>query len=100
VGKVSSLEDRPLSYRRAMERIRLLWKDGLFLITPHAQKRMRERGFDTPDIEHLIHYGHVVDHSKPGGLWRYKVQGRLVDGEGASCVVEINGNLIVVTVIG
>ena len=49
--------------------------------------------------EPIIRYGRVVQHSKPGQLWRYTVIGRAVDGEQASCLVEMNGSLIIVTVI-
>ena len=52
------------------------------------------------DMQHVIRYGYVVEHSKPGQLWRYTVEGTSVDGEQVACVVEINGNLIsIVTVI-
>src|SRR6266516_1090568 len=98
-GKVRHLENRPLSYRRAMERLRTLWKDGIVQILPHAQDRMRQRRLDRQDLAYMIRYGHVVSHSKPGQLWRYKVEGKSVDGEQVACVVEINGNLIIVTVI-
>jgi hypothetical protein len=99
VGKVKRLEDRPLSSRRAMERIRTLWKDGKVEILPHAQTRMRERKIDMLDIQYVVRYGRVIEYSKPGQLWRYTVEGTSVDGEHVACVVEINGNLIVVTVI-
>jgi hypothetical protein len=121
-GKVRRLEDRPLSDRRAKDRIYTLWKTGFVEIWPHAQDRMRERKIDTTDIEHVLRYGHVVENNKPGlhwrshfssgkmtsghvvennkpGLhWRYKVKGTSVDGDQMACVVEINGNLIIVTV--
>lgn len=100
VDRVRRLEDRPLSYRRAMERIRTLWNEGLVEIDPyHAQVRMRERGFDMLDLEHLIRYGRVVEHSKPGRLWRYKVEGTSVEGERAACVVEIKGHRIVIVTV-
>jgi len=92
-------EDRPLSYRQAIERVRTLWKDGVVEILPHAQDRMRQRRLDRNDLASVIRYGRIVEHSKPGQRWRYKVMGRSVDGEQASCVVEINGSLIIVTVI-
>jgi hypothetical protein len=33
------------------------------------------------------------------GVWRYTILGKGVDGKTMKCVVEIDGNLIVVTVI-
>ena len=98
-GKVGRLEDRPLSYKRAMERIRALWKEGAVTFWTHALGRMKERKIDILDLEHLIRYGHVVEHSKPGQFWRYKVEGYSVDDERIACTVEINGKLIIVTVI-
>lgn len=92
-------EDRPLSYRQAMERVRTLWKEGVVEILPHAQERMRQRRLDRNDLASIIRYGRVVQHSKPGQLWRYTVIGQTVDGARASCVVEMNGSLIIVTVI-
>lgn len=98
-GKVARLEDRPLSYKRAMERMRVLWKEGTVIYSPHALKRMRERKIDASDVEHVVRYGHVVSHRKPSQVWRYTVAGLSVDGERISCAVEINGTLIIVTVI-
>lgn len=97
--KVRRLEDRPLSDRRAMERIRTLWKGGRVQILPHAQARMRQRHIDMQDIANIVRSGRVVEHSKPGLLWRYKINGTSIDGEKITSVVEINGNLIIVTVI-
>ncbi len=93
------LGDRPLSARQAMERIRILWKEGFVAILPHAQERMRQRHIDMQDLAHLIRFGRIVEHSKPAQQWRYKIEGASVDGEKSACVVEIDGTLIVVTVI-
>jgi Domain of unknown function (DUF4258) len=98
-GKMRRADDRPLSYRQAIERVRSLWKDGVVEILPHAQERMRQRRLDRNDLASIIRYGRVVQHSKPGQGWRYKILGRAVDGAQTSCVVEINGSLIIVTVI-
>jgi len=98
-AEVKPLPDRPLSSPRAMERIRLLWRENFVVILPHAQRRMLERKIDMLDIEHMIQNGSVVEHSKPGQYWRYVVKGRSVDGDQMQCVTEINGQLIVVTVI-
>ena len=68
-------------------------------MVPHAKKRMKQRGFDVLDIEHLFRLGNVVETSKPAELWRYRVAGTAVDGGRMSCIVEMNGSLIVVTVI-
>ncbi|MGE0824205.1 MAG: DUF4258 domain-containing protein [Candidatus Binatia bacterium] len=98
-GKGERFGDRPLSYKRAMERIRMLWKEGTVIYSLHALKRLRERKIDVSDVVQLIRYGHVVSHHKPDQFWRYTVAGLSVDRERLSCSVEINGKLIIVTVM-
>jgi hypothetical protein len=61
--------------------------------------RMDERGVDTNDLDHLIRYGRITEHSRPMFLWRYKIEGRSADGCRMACVVEVDGRLIIVTVI-
>ena len=91
--------DRPLSPRRAIERIRLLERDVGIVLTGHARQRMAQRKLSRRDIRQCLKYGRVVEHSKPFRLWRYKVEGSTIDGDPMSCVVEINGKLILITVI-
>lgn len=98
-AEIKQFWDRPLTPQRAIGRIRLLWKENFVVILSHAQKRMRERQVDMVDIGHVIHLGRVIESSKPGECWRYTVEGRSVDGTQMQCVVEINGQLIIVTVI-
>lgn len=97
--KEDRLPDRPLSPRRAIERIRLLERDVGIVLTRHARQRMAQRQLSRRDIRHCLKYGRMVEHSKPFRLWRYKVDGSTIDGEPMSCVVEINGKLILITVI-
>ena len=97
--KEDRLPDRPLSPRRAIERIRQLERDVGIVWTGHAGQRMAQRKLSRRDIRHCLKYGRVIEHSKPSRLWRYKVQGSTIDGESMSCVVEINGKLILITVI-
>lgn len=98
MGQVIPLED-PLNYRAALQRIKRLWNEGYVEILPHAQKRMRQRHLDTNDIQYIIRYGRIVEHSQPKDLWRYTIEGTSVDGKEAACVVEIDDNLIIVTVV-
>ena len=72
-----------------------------FISTPsdRTRHRMAQRKLSRRDISHCLKYGRVVEHSKPSRLWRYKVRGSTVDGEPMSCVVEINGKLVLITVI-
>ncbi len=60
---------------------------------------MSQRQIDILDIQNVIRYGRIVEHSKPANLWRYTILGKAVDGAGMKVVVEINGSLIIVTVI-
>ena len=97
--KEGCLPDRPLSPRRAIERIRLLERDVGIVLTGHARQRLAQRKLSLRDIRHCLKYGRVIEHSKPSRLWRYKVQGSTIDGDPMSCVVEINGKLILITVM-
>ena len=98
MAKIIPLRD-PTNYRRVLQRIKALWEEGKVVPNPHAKRRMREYGFDMMDIEYVIRYGSVTDHSQPHQLWRYVVDGRSVDETPMRCVVEINGRLIIVTVV-
>ena len=60
---------------------------------------MSQREIDISDIQNVIRYGRIVEHSKPLDLWRYTILGKAVDGDRTKVVVEINGRLIIVTVI-
>ena len=88
MGEVMALHD-PLNYRRVLLRIKKLWDEGSVVVLPHAQTQMQARGLDLLDVQHVIRYGRITDHSRPGELWRYKVAGMAVDGQ-----------LFIVTVIG
>jgi len=89
----------PGNYRLVRQRIRKLWNEGRTEFTIHAQQNMRKRAIDTPDIQNVIHYGRIIEHSKPMAHWRYTLLGNAVDGKKVKCVVEIGGSLIIVTVI-
>ena len=91
--------ENPLNYNFAIRRIRKLWNDGYTRFTIHVQKRMNERNIDTTDIQNMIRYGRVIDHSRPKEHWRYTVEGPILDRRKGKCVVEINGTLIIITVI-
>ena len=98
MAQILSMLD-PDDYKRAHQRIKKLWAESKTEITYHAQKRMKERNIDITDVQNVIRYGKVIEHSKPMTLWRYTISGASVDGKKMKCVVEIDGNLIIVTVI-
>jgi hypothetical protein len=89
----------PTNYKWAQQRIKKLWSDGKTEIRPHARLRMSQREIDILDIQNVIRYGRIVEHSRPQHLWRYAILGKAVDGAAIKVVVEINGSLIIVTVI-
>lgn len=100
-GKFSNVirfEDRPLSASTASERIRTLWRDGKFGWYPHAEQRMAERGMDITDVENIIRYGQVIEHSRPGPAtpWRYVVEGPNIERKkaGVVCELELDGDLL------
>jgi hypothetical protein len=88
----------PTNYRRVRQRIRKLWDEGDTKILNHARVRMKERRLDITDVQQVIRYGEIVDHSKPGDHWRYVIDGKTVEGLRLRLVVEINGLLVIVTV--
>ena len=98
IGKVLAIP-RPDDYKWAHQRIKKLWNDGFVEIGIHAQSRMRQREIQMTDIANVIRYGQIIEHSKPGTLWRYTILGKAVDGDRMKCVCEINGTLVIVTVI-
>jgi Domain of unknown function (DUF4258) len=89
----------PGDYKRAHQRIKRLWQEGNTEISYHAQLRMNQRKLDINDVANCIRYGVIVEHNKPMTYWRYTIHGKAVDGKKMRCVVEINGNLVIVTVI-
>lgn len=103
--KVVSLHEvaqaRPLSPSVAIRRVRTLWNKGEVKWTRHAERRLQERNLDLLDVENTILRGYITETSKPGpdGCWRYKVVGTTVNKEPMSCIVEMEGKLIIITVI-
>jgi len=103
-AKATSVRDAgrpgdPTNYKRAMWRIRGLWEEGTTEYLPHARQRMRQRGVEVGDVRHTVKYGQIVEHSRPRERWRYRIEGTSVDGDPLDVVVEVDGHLVVVTVI-
>jgi hypothetical protein len=96
MGDVVSIE-QPENYALAIRRIRKLWYEGEVTWTTHVEKEMKRRKLLPSDLRHIIKTGIIVEHSRPQSHWRYEIRGQLLDGGKASCIVEINGHLIVVT---
>lgn len=85
--------DHPLSHGQAKTHIRQLWETGYVTWTTHAQNRMKQRHLSMSDIEYIVRYGYVTEHSHPGRYWRYKFVGKTVEGESLACVIEIQENV-------
>lgn len=95
-------DNDPTNYRRVAEKIRKMFQDGPVEWWEHAEKRMRERKITAVHVEHIIRYGQIVEHSKPGRYWRYAILGTLfteTPRREVKVVIEIRGKLIIVTVI-
>jgi hypothetical protein len=61
---------------------------------------MSDDRLDINDIEHIIRYGQITEITQPRRLWRYRIEGTVVDRTRAACVVELelDDNAILVTV--
>jgi hypothetical protein len=84
-----------MDFAAALKRIRELWEDGTYFLLPHARVRMEERGLDELDLQNVIRTGRVTQQIGD----RFKIVGKSVEADTASCVVEIEDKLLVVTVI-
>jgi hypothetical protein len=98
VGEIVPLFE-PQNRSRVLKRIKKLWEQGNFEMTDHAQARMLERGLDVHDIHHIIEHGRISEIGRPHFLWRYTVVGKTVECKPAACIVEINGQLIIITAV-
>ena len=98
MGQVVSIED-PSNYEVVSLRLRRLLVKGDYEIRPHARKRMRERNYLIGDVENVLRLGIIVGHRFEKGAWRWKVRGKTVERKTATCIVEIDGILIVVTIV-
>ncbi len=100
MGKVVRFDpQQPLRPEKAAQRIRTLWREGLVTWSPHAEQRLSDRGLNMLDVEHLVRYGRVVEHSRPGASWRYTLRGTTMEGKPASVVIEMGGELLTVVTV-
>ncbi len=98
MGTVVPFDD-PADYARVHRRIQRLWEEGTFMILPHAQLRMNQRKVDVLDLQNIVLRGSIVSHDRQGEQWRYRIQGATVAGSTASCVVALEGQVLVVSVL-
>ncbi len=80
-----------------------MWNEGAVEFPEHAEDQMDARQVDALDVQHVIRFGKIMSHvppeENPSGLWRYTLRGKAVDGDKLDCVLDIDVNLVVVTVI-
>jgi hypothetical protein len=89
----------PFDNRTATERIRLLWQEGNYVLSAHAEERMEQRNFSDGDVAFLIVNYAVKSRRKQDGVWRYKISGRSVDGDLMAAVFEIDGSFITLVTV-
>ena len=97
MAKIAQMND-PYDKTRVLQRIKKLLLEGEVQILFHAQEKMRIRHLDMSDVQHALRYGMITEITPAGERWRYRIEGKTVDGKRAGCVVEINGRMLVVTV--
>jgi hypothetical protein len=91
-----------LDSARLKRRLRDSVAQGQLRYTEHALQRMDERGFLFPDVERILRNG-THDQGRDmqvGNKWRYRISGSTIDGIAMSVVVEVDPELVVITVIG
>src|SRR5262245_33860744 len=87
----------PLHPRHALQRIQLRWNEGSVTWRGHLERELANDKLEMTDVEHLVRRGRVTEWSRPGAHWRYKIEGLVLDGRRAACVVEVNGTLVLIT---
>ena len=92
--------DNPSDYARVHRRIKRLWDEGTVVVLPHAQAALLKRRMDLTDVQHVVRHGSIVSHDRQKEQWRYRIQGSTVAGATASCIVALEGGVIIITVLG
>ena len=92
-------DDGPLSFDEAMRQIRRLVNQGCTVPWYHADRRGRERNIDDADVMNVLTYGSVTNATGERNNWRYEVTGEDLEGEPTRCIVIIDDDLYIVTVI-
>ena len=102
MGDVPAIRIGPLGPKKALERMRGLLESGEVVFLRHAVVRMTQRGISSQDVEFLVMKSGQVAAGKtsmPGNDWRYVLEGRDIDGRRLRGIMELNGKLLVVSMI-
>lgn len=92
----------PLKTSDIRRRLRQAVSDGVVRFTEHALSRMRSRDFTVLDVERVLKSGfhdQGRDTVQSSGVWRYRIEGKTIDGDSIKVAVEIEDEVVVVTVI-
>ncbi len=85
----------------ALKKVKSILRTGNVIFTDHARKRMKERGFSSQDIEHVLKNGAIFKEAEPHprtGKWNYNIEGETVDGNNLRVTIEIRpGNVIIIS---
>jgi hypothetical protein len=82
--------------REASKAVRELAKAGRIVIRPHARQRMGQRAFTYEDVKQVLSFNHRAVVS---GAAEWEIYGKDLDGTARKIVVEIQDNVIVITVV-
>jgi hypothetical protein len=85
--------------RRQIEtEVRTLWRNGEVRLSWHAVSEMDADHLDLADVRHVLWYGRIVDEQVGEEGPRYRYHGEAVSGMPTGVVVELCGELVIVTV--
>ena len=89
---------------KAHSGIRNIVAGGEIIISKHAKGRMRERGYSTHDIEHILLRGKITnkEFKDKTQSWAYTIKGDDLEGEegGVVTVIISRQACVVITVLG
>ena len=88
-----------LEYEAAHRTIRRLLNEDCLVISDHAWEQMKMRQIDDQDIWKVLTHGSVTGHRWEGNSCRYQVEGYDMEGLQTLCLVVIEDDAILVTVI-
>lgn len=69
-------------------------------MTAHAARRLNRLRLDVHDLRHVLRYGKVMKEGHgvfPETPRRYVLEGKSVERDALVCVVEVDGELVIVT---
>lgn len=93
-----------LDNEKAHRIIREIIAEGSLILSNHVKERMRERGYSTHDIGHILLNGKIVrkEFNTDANNWVYTLNGNDLEGDDGSVVAAIIGRMksLVITVLG